>query len=1690
MKRFLAGILSAVLLMGSIPVYGAQDMGISPEAGYSVEGTELSQTEEALSGENVPQETADTSNEENVEENQKENTEETPAPSEEEPDSQEPEIEPEVPEEPEITEIPEEDPEITETPSEDDSLELEFNDGEVQIEDAGEEASDYLENLTVYTSQNSNAPETILKPERREDLDEAFGGKVYTVEYGSYATSSSFYLSGDIGDSAPEGSSWSMKALLLNGGENVQEDMNPKAYTEGVRYRMNGRTFGNGANGAKRAVYTITAGTEETYQTYKLVVLRRLDLSYIGCYLPEDEDLAKNLIPGQFDSTKREYEVAVGSGTESLNLVANAYSGSYYGLTVNGVAYEGNRQEIPLTGEETEIILQMNQEETYLDPEYAGQTYVSEGTYHIRVTRQKSSSVAFEVSPDNAVVSLYDQNGDRVVPAGGTGWNFENLLMWDTYTWTVSCYGYKTQTGSFVAGDTDNIRAELESIDSSQPEITDNDWINYRNSDTNNGVTDVAAPSSGAESVQKWAMQLGGDWNAAVTPPLILGGTLYVASGKYIYKIDRATGEILAVSEELAGSMVFALNPLTYAEGVLFAQIGGGQIQAVSATTLKSLWISESVGGQTLSPITYKDGYIYTGTWNSETTAGTYFALSVTDEDPSRGDEIKYCTWKYSHKGGFYWAGAYASGDYLVFGSDDGSAEGNYTNTSILYSVSTSTGVMLDKLTGLKGDIRTSVAYNNGYVYFATKGGYLYRVKMNQDGTFGQVLGYNLGGMATATPVIYKGRIYIGVCGQGGQFNPDGGHHFDVLTESEDALSLAYSVPVAGYPQAAPLLSTAYEKEDYNKDGKADGRVYVYFTANAYPGGIYMLEDSPGQTEGKAEEIFTPDTAQQQYSISTLCVDRDGTIYYKNDSNYLMAIEKNGAYLSGVSVSADTGKVTWNKTFRKDRLSYDLILEEGAEQAVFSFEAPEGVSISVDGKKCDGTYKVPFDGTGTSIQVQVSKGNKSRTYVFNITGDESSPLLKNLAVSTSNSYTDDTGYLALEPAFTQERYEYTAEMYNGKNEFLNIFVEPQEDDASVTAEGIRGTKKINNYGHTAGSGSASRIAVYFGEEEAEAAVKVTVKTKSGKTASYQVILQRRDIYPPKLSDARAVRYDAERVRITFASNEMGNYQYKIVKLGETPEFDLSGSVELMTRGQNSLDLMIPETEEREIWILAKDIAGNQMSTPVKIPVTEYKEIPITIKTVPADAGVRVTNQDGEELKTQNGKYMFLKGNVYKIEISRKGYETLTETVTADPKVTSYSFTLKSLMSSDAYLKYLYVSSADHYGKGIQKLEPSFKKMEDHYTAVYGDERQSLNVWTEAADAHGSIKVYAMSGILGSSVQKDETILQTGTDEGHPFWKILFASGEKEAKIRIQVTAEDGTRKNVYLTLRLTDKTAPVLKKVSASRISTDKASVVYKTSEKGYRYYKVVDAGKKIPVVDTSGKGTEVQAGTDTITLTGLISGQKDVVIAVKDGSGNVSQQLVIRIPDIKNAGSGTGNNDNNSSVIHRPGSGGHKSEAGRPGSGSDGNGSKANLKKVSGTGSSGQAGEKNGTSTDQKKTGSKGKKKDAGKSEDQKKADEKKSGTSGKSSGKKAETTDGSSSSDTGSNGDSLEDAGNPEGQTVTAQLADDWKGMGNFSKLLIILAVLIAGYLSFWYRARKYYKKKLLTSRRKPYAATKRYR
>ena len=203
-------------------------------------------------------------------------------------------------------------------------------------------------------------------------------------------------------------------------------------------------------------------------------------------------------------------------------------------------------------------------------------------------------------------------------------------------------------------------------------------------------------------------------------------------------------------------------------------------------------------------------------------------------------------------------------------------------------------------------------------------GGALYKVKINENGKFDHEIfsHYHMpgNGMMTAAPVVYNGRIYIGVAGTKGQFNADGGHMFAVLNDDEmlNDGSLAYTVPIPGYPQAAALLSNSTEKED--------GMVRLYFTYNAPPGGIYYIEDKQGQTRGQAHELYIPENNMRQYCISTLCCDREGTIYYKNDSCFMMAVAKNRAYLEDIIVKGDDGKSPeWNEDFVTGILGYKNI---------------------------------------------------------------------------------------------------------------------------------------------------------------------------------------------------------------------------------------------------------------------------------------------------------------------------------------------------------------------------------------------------------------------------------------------------------------------------------------------------------------------------------------------------------------------------------------------------------------------------------------------------------------------------------------------------------------------------------------------------------------------------------------------
>ncbi len=51
-----------------------------------------------------------------------------------------------------------------------------------------------------------------------------------------------------------------------------------------------------------------------------------------------------------------------------------------------------------------------------------------------------------------------------------------------------------------------------------------------------------------------------------------------------------------------------------------------------------------------------------------------YVCIDVKDEDPDTTDEEKSPKWIFTNKSGFYWAGAYATDDFVVLGMENAKA--------------------------------------------------------------------------------------------------------------------------------------------------------------------------------------------------------------------------------------------------------------------------------------------------------------------------------------------------------------------------------------------------------------------------------------------------------------------------------------------------------------------------------------------------------------------------------------------------------------------------------------------------------------------------------------------------------------------------------------------------------------------------------------------------------------------------------------------------------------------------------------------------------------------------------------------------------------------------------------------------------------------------------------------------------
>ncbi|MGN0629679.1 MAG: Ig-like domain-containing protein [Oscillospiraceae bacterium] len=715
------------------------------------------------------------------------------------------------------------------------------------------EPEGYLSAVKFRTSNGSTAPYLELVPE--------FDAKKYdyTVIIPDNGSANGVYITAVLSSAAPEGSTASVE--YFNEYASANKTVNGITKETKLPYAAN-----------PGVVMTVKAGTEEDNQTYTVKVMHSPTVS--GISLADENGNAVNMNE-TFKAATTEYTATTAADKITVNAVP--YNEEYT------VTYNGSESgEVELVKGENVVNVVVKNDDGL------------EKIYTVKITKVDSIFVSFSVNPADAVILLKDSFGERLWPDENGRYS---IMAGAEYSYIVTRSGYIANGNSFTSSKNMLISVNLEKAAESSFKNLSAYWPNFRNGENHLGINTSKTPYAPEDAELLWAVKYGSGWSAAPGSPIIVDDCIVTYVGSTIKKINKDTGAVIAEGQ-MVGSSSFSIVPPTYADGMIFVGLSGGRIQAFNAETLESIWVyTDDLGGQPNCPITYKDGYVYAGFWNSEIKGANFACVSVTDEDPNETTEAKEASWTYTRVGGFYWAGAYASDKFVVVGTDDGLSGYNSESASLLV-FDRITGELVDSYDGIRGDIRSNVSYDptSDRVFFSSKGGVLCNAKI--DWETGEIKEFNSTvitdskgneyAMSTCTPSVYNGRIYIGVSGKS-QFGAFSGHAINVYDlNSDGSMTLAYSYDIMGYPQTSAMVTTAYEAED--------GYVYIYLPYNYEPGGISVLKDKPGQTEpitttdAGYSEVFTPVGPLAQYCICSAIADEYGTIYYKNDSCYLMAI--------------------------------------------------------------------------------------------------------------------------------------------------------------------------------------------------------------------------------------------------------------------------------------------------------------------------------------------------------------------------------------------------------------------------------------------------------------------------------------------------------------------------------------------------------------------------------------------------------------------------------------------------------------------------------------------------------------------------------------------------------------------------------------------------------------------------------
>lgn len=442
---------------------------------------------------------------------------------------------------------------------------------------------------------------------------------------------------------------------------------------------------------------------------------------------------------------------------------------------------------------------------------------------------------------------------------------------------------------AYAAGDTVPNPDEVV-VNPSAPRPTD--WKSDWDGKSNAAVENVSTPTGALAS--SWTF----DWKAYsgsaypnASEPIVVNGNVYLAVNKRLLKIDAKSGKVLAESN-LKAAVGYTSRPI-YANGLVIVPLDGGAVQALTADTLTTVWVTDSVSetAQSNSQLTIDGNYLYVGTVDVDFGSGTYNNGHLTRINMLTGA----VSWQHVNANeGYYWTGATVGDDFVLVPTSAGTVEMlSKSSGDVLGSVSV--GSIVNSTCVLSAD--------GSHAYLISRDGKLHVLAIS-DGdsrdadaasriTEERVVDLGLTGCA-CVPTTYDGKLIVGgeVAGGSALAIIDPASDFETtLVSSADGTAL----PTGGI-KGAPLVSA-----------QADGTYYVYFTVNygetsaqgnyTSGGGVYRYK--LGDTE--ASGVFSA-TGHNNYCDSPIACDAQGNLYYINDSGSLFKLN------AGVKVSFNAGE--------------------------------------------------------------------------------------------------------------------------------------------------------------------------------------------------------------------------------------------------------------------------------------------------------------------------------------------------------------------------------------------------------------------------------------------------------------------------------------------------------------------------------------------------------------------------------------------------------------------------------------------------------------------------------------------------------------------------------------------------------------------------------------------------------------